>query len=135
MEMSPRSATCFDKGADPNATRANGADALQTAALKSEAEAVRLLLRQGCGPSPADHSGNTALMSAFLNVGEPEMDRSLLAAGSDVNAFNTDAGQRPMGPITTFQLTPLMYAAPAADPAHHRHAVKGGRARQCRGSP
>jgi len=116
----------LDKGADPNATRANGADALQTAALKSEAEAVRLLLAKGADPRRADRSGNTALMSAFLNVGEPEMVRSLLAAGSDVNAFNTDAGQRPMGPITTFQLTPLMYAAPAADPAIIATLLKAG---------
>lgn len=54
------------------------------------------------------------------------MVRSLLAAGSDVNAFNIDAGQRPMGPITTFQLTPLMYTAPAADPAVIATLLKAG---------
>jgi ankyrin repeat protein len=114
------------KGADVKATRANGADALQTAALKSEPEAVKLLLAKGADARRADKSGVTALMNAFLNVGDPEMVRLLLEAGSDVNAFNTDGGHRPIGPITTFRLTPLMYAAPAADPAVIATLLKAG---------
>ena len=106
----------LEKGADVKAIRANGSDALQLAALKSEPEAVKLLLEKGADPHRADKSGVTALMNAFLNVGDPETVRMLLDAGSEINAFNTDGGHRPIGPITTFRLTPLMYAAPAADP-------------------
>ena len=116
----------LDKGADAKAVRDNGDDALQTAALKSEPEAVKLLLDKGADPHRANKAGVTALMNAFLNVGNPEMVRLLLAAGSDVNTFNTDGGHRPIGPITTFRLTPLMYAAPAADPAVIATLLKAG---------
>lgn len=116
----------LEKGADPKATRAGGSDVLQTAAFKSEAEVVRLLLAKGANARRADDSGSTALMSAFLNVAEPEMVQSLLASGADVNAFNKDAGRRPVGPITTFRLTPLLYAAPAADPAIIATLLKAG---------
>src|SRR5579871_4838209 len=116
----------LEKGADVKPIRANGSDALQIAALKSEPEAVKLLLDKGADAHGADKSGVTALMNAFLNVGDPEMVRLLLAAGSDVNAFNTDGGHRPVGPITTFRLTPLMYAAPAADPAVIATLLKAG---------
>ena len=116
----------LEKGADPKATRANGGDALQAAALKSEAEAVRLLLAKGADARRADNAGTTALMNAFLNVAEPEMIRLLLAAGANVNAFNTDGGHRPAGPITTFRLTPLLYAAPAAEPSTIRMLLKAG---------
>jgi ankyrin repeat protein len=116
----------LDKGADPKAVRDNGDDALTTAALKSEPETVKLLLAKGADPHRANKAGVTALMNAFLNVGDPEMVRMLLAAGSDVNAFNTDGGHRPIGPITTFHLTPLMYAAPAADPAVIATLLKAG---------
>ncbi len=116
----------LEKGADAKATRTNGADALQTAALKSEPQAVKLLLDKGADARRVDKSGVTALMNAFLNVGDPEMVRMLLAAGSDVNAFNTDGGHRPIGPITTFHLTPLMYAAPAADPSVIATLLKSG---------
>lgn len=116
----------LDKGADAKAVRDNGDDALLTAALKSEPEAVKLLLDKAADPHRANKAGVTALMNAFLNVGDPEMVRLLLAAGSDVNAFNTDGGHRPIGPITTFRLTPLMYAAPAADPAVVATLLKAG---------
>jgi len=116
----------LDHGADAKALRDNGGDALQVAALKSETEAVRLLLAKGADAHRADASGVTALMNAFLNVGEPEMVKLLLAAGSDVNAFNTVAGKRPIGPITTFQLTPLMFAAPAGEPAVIATLLKAG---------
>jgi ankyrin repeat protein len=116
----------LEKGADAKAIRANGSDALQIAALKSEPEAVKLLLAKGADAHRADKSGVTALMNAFLNVGDPEMVRMLLDAGSDINAFNTDGGHRPIGPITTFRLTPLMYAAPAADPAVIGTLLKAG---------
>jgi ankyrin repeat protein len=116
----------LEKGADAKAIRANGGDALQTAAFKSETEVVRLLLSKGADARRADDSGITALMNAFLNVGEPEMVRLLLAAGSDVNAFNTYGGRTINGPITTFRLTPLAYAAPAADPAAIAMLLKAG---------
>jgi ankyrin repeat protein len=116
----------LEKGADAKATRASGGDALQTAALKSEVEAVRLLLAKGADAHRADNAGSTALMSAFLNVADREMVRLLLDAGADVNAFNTDAGRRPVGPVTTFRLTPLLYAAPAADPGTIAMLLKAG---------
>src|SRR3984893_9289704 len=108
----------LEKGADAKAIRTNGGDALQTAAFKTEAEVVRLLLSKGADARRADDSGVTALMNAFLNGGEPAMVRLLLAAGSDVNAFNTYGGRTINGPITTFHLTPLAYAAPDANPAN-----------------
>ncbi len=107
----------LEKGADPRATRANGGDALQTAAFKSEPEAVGALLGKGADARRADDFGVTALIQAFLNVGDPESVRLLIAAGSDVNAFNTKAGQVKNGPVTTFRLTPLAYAAPTAGPS------------------
>jgi ankyrin repeat protein len=116
----------IEKGADVKAIRGNASDALQIAALKSEPEAVKLLLEKGANAHRADKSGVTALMNAFLNVGDPETVRTLLDAGSDINAFNTDGGHRPIGPITTFRLTPLMYAAPAADPSVIATLLKAG---------
>ena len=107
----------LQKGADPKATRANGGDALQTAAFKSEPEAVSALLAKGATARGADDRGVTALMNAFLNVGDPESVRLLIAAGADVNAFSTGAGRTKNGPITTYRLTPLAYAAPAASPS------------------
>ena len=116
----------LEKGADPKATRANGGDALQAAAFKSEAEAVRLLLAKGADARRADGSGGTALMGALLNVAEPESVRLLLAAGADVNAYNTNGGSTINGPITTFHLTPLLYAAPAADPSTIAMLLRAG---------
>src|SRR5712691_9690281 len=116
----------LEKGADPKATRANGGDALQIAAFKSEAGGVGALLAKGADARRADDFGVTALIDAFLNVAEPEMVRLLLAAGSDVNAFNTKAGRVKNGPITTFRLTPLSYAAPAADPSTIAMLLRAG---------
>ena len=114
----------LEKGADAKATRASGGDALQTAALKSEVEAVRLLLAKGADAHRADNAGSTALMSAFLNVAEPEMVRLLLDAGADVNAFNTDAGRRPVGPVTTFRLNSLAVCRAGRRSRDHRHAAQ-----------
>ena len=115
----------LEKGADLKAARANGVDALQTAAWKGEAEVVRQLLAKGADPHHADNEDGTALMLSFTSV-DVESPRLLAAAGADVNAANTSAGRVKNGPIALVHLTPLMFAAPDADPAAIAMLLKAG---------
>ena len=115
----------LEKGADVRAVSASGSDALQTAAGKGEAEMVRLLLEKGADPRKADEGGYTALLNAFSQK-EPTRVRMLLASGSDVNAANISSGEVKNGPIQLIHLTPLLLAAPDAEPATIKALLSAG---------
>jgi ankyrin repeat protein len=118
----------LEKGADINAVSDGGADALQTAAYKGDAEMVRLLLAKGADPHRADQGGYTALLNA-LQSGDPTGVRMLIDAGSDVNAANTFSGTVKNGPIDLVHLTPVFLAAPDSGlPVVKALLAKGARA-------
>jgi ankyrin repeat protein len=115
----------LDKGADPKAVSATGADALENASLKGDPEMTRLLLARGADARHADKANETALLQAFESPGS-ETGRLLLAAGADVNAANTFAGTVKNGPIALVHQTPLLLAASAGDAAAIALLLKAG---------
>lgn len=115
----------LDKGADLKAEGPQGADALQTAALKGDVEMVRLLLQKGADPKRADQGGSTALLNSF-SVTDAERVKILLEAGSDVNATNTFAGQVKNGPIALVHMSPMFVAASDAPPATIKALLSSG---------
>ena len=100
------------RGADPNATVADGEPALMTVARTGNANAVRVLLAHGADANAKDTwRGQTALMWAAIE-NNAAAAQVLLEAGADVHARSNFAppqiGQRPGGGEGGF--TPLLFA-------------------------
>jgi ankyrin repeat protein len=106
----------IEKGANVKEARPTGADYLMRAAEHEHLSTVRLLLDKGLDPHRADGAGDTALAAALVCDGGAKA-RMLIEAGSDVNAFNTDAGRVKNGPIASTRVTPLMLAATCGEAA------------------
>lgn len=84
------------KGADPNEGRFTGVPPLILAAVRQDAELVRLMAAKGADLDVRDRSGATALMwSAFNDTGDAAMVEALLALGADPLAPNK-AGEIPL---------------------------------------
>lgn len=115
----------IEKGADVKVEGPNGADALQTAALKGDLETIRLLLQRGADPKRADQAGFTALLNAF-SFTDAERARILIDAGSDVNATNKFAGMVKNGPIDLVHMSPMFLAASDAEPHTIQALLKSG---------
>jgi hypothetical protein len=79
-----------------------------------DADTVKLLLDRGADAQRADKGGATALQNA-TTFPDAKRIRTLLQAGSDVNAFSTFAGMVKNGPIALTHMTALMTAAPYSD--------------------
>ena len=72
----------LNQGADPNATDADGDNALMISALYSSATCMDLLLQKGADPNKTNLAGETALM---WSVHELSKTRLLLNHGAEVN--------------------------------------------------
>ena len=72
----------LEMGADPNATRSDGAPAVVVAAKRRDARLVDALLAGGAEVDAADKDGRTALMHA-VERGSDEIVASLLCAGAN----------------------------------------------------
>ena len=83
----------IDKGVNVNAQRENGVSALMLAAGKGNANAVKLLIKNGANPDQVDSDGATSLMWAAsrFNVSVfREISAALLAAGADAGHKRKD---------------------------------------------
>jgi uncharacterized protein len=72
----------LQRGADPNATRSDGAPAIVIAAMRTDASLVGELLAGGADADAADANGRTALMHA-VERGADGIVASLLCAGAE----------------------------------------------------
>ena len=116
----------LEKGADVKAEGGQaGSDALQTAAFKGDPAMIRMLLQKGVDPKRLDKGGFNALLNSF-SVTDGERVRILVDSGSDVNAANTFAGMVKNGPIDLVHTTPLISAAPDAEPTTVKALLKAG---------
>ncbi|HZL57949.1 MAG TPA: ankyrin repeat domain-containing protein [Bryobacteraceae bacterium] len=115
----------IDKGADLKMLHSTGADFLMRAAGHEDVKTIRLLLDRGFDTHRADQSGETSLTEA-VSCDSGDKARMLIEAGSNVNAFTTDAGSVKNGPIDAFGVTPLMFAATCGDTALASALLKTG---------
>src|SRR6202050_3198262 len=82
------------KGADVNATGADGATAIMYAAANDDLELVRALIKAGANVKLANQFGTSALTEAAIIGSAPVID-ALLKAGADPN-FKTPDGETPL---------------------------------------
>src|SRR5262245_12368585 len=78
------------RGAEVNATNAQGASALMRAA--TDPPKIRLLLEHGADPKARSAIGNTALILAARTANSHVAIRELLAHGAEANATNNFGG-------------------------------------------
>jgi ankyrin repeat protein len=102
-----------ERGADVNASRADGATALLWAAHWDALEMIDVLLRAGARVNAAEDHGVTPLARACENASLPAVER-LLKGGADPNARQTSG------------LTPLMIAAETGNVALARTLLVHG---------
>jgi ankyrin repeat protein len=79
----------LELGADPNATRSDGAPAIVIAAMRRNASLVDELLAGGADVEAADSNGRTALMHA-VERGSDQIVASLLCAGANKDTKAVD---------------------------------------------
>ena len=77
--------TLLDRGADANATQADGMTALHWAVYNDDADTARLLVRSGANVNAANRYGVPPLSLACTN-GNADLVKLLLEAGADANA-------------------------------------------------
>jgi ankyrin repeat protein len=82
------------KGANVNATAADGTTAIMYAAANGDLELVRALIKAGANVKPANQFGTSALTEAAIIGSAPIVD-ALLKAGADPNFKNID-GETPL---------------------------------------
>jgi ankyrin repeat protein len=82
------------KGADVNATDADGATAIMYAAANNDPELVRALIKAGANVKLANQFGTSALTEASI-IGATPIIEALLKAGADPN-FRTPDGETPL---------------------------------------
>ncbi|MDE3197111.1 MAG: ankyrin repeat domain-containing protein [Acidobacteriota bacterium] len=115
----------MEKGADPKAKRPSGADYLMRAAEYQDPAMVHFLLDKGLDPHAAAASGITALHTSLECTNDSNAS-ILLKAKSNVNAATIDAGRVKNGPIDSFGLTPLMFAASCGDAPSVAALIRAG---------
>jgi ankyrin repeat protein len=113
------------KGADPKVRSPGGVDYLERSAGRQDASIVSMFLEKGLDPHRADDSGGTALLDSLRCDGGAKA-RILIRAGSDVNAFDTNAGKVRNGPIESIGETPLMDAAVCGETSVVADLLKAG---------
>jgi ankyrin repeat protein len=113
-----------DKGAQPLSIRPNGVDYLMRAAQHHDVSGVQYLLDNKLDPHRVTPGGNALSDSLVCDGGAKA--KLLIAAGSDVNAFNTNAGRVKNGPIEATGETPLMLAAACAESGTAAELLKAG---------
>ena len=86
---------------------------------------MRFLLDRGLDPHRANGSGETALLESMACDGGAKARRAI-AAGADVNAFNTYAGSVKNGPIESTGETPLMLSAACGETDVMEALIKAG---------
>jgi len=86
--------TLLSQQADVNATQADGATALQWAAINGDSEMADLLMAAGANVKAANREGVTALYLAALHGNAPMIQR-LVGAGADPNGRGA-AGETPL---------------------------------------
>jgi uncharacterized protein len=82
------------KGADVNATGADGTTAIMYAASNGDLELVRALIKAGANVKQANQFGTSALTEAAI-IGSAPIIEALLKAGADPN-FKTPNGETPL---------------------------------------
>jgi uncharacterized protein len=82
------------KGADVNATAADGSTAIMYAAANGDLELVRALIKAGANVKLANQFGTSALTEAAI-IGSAPIIETLLKAGADPN-FKTPNGETPL---------------------------------------
>jgi ankyrin repeat protein len=82
------------KGADVNATAADGTTAIMYAAANGDVELVRALIKAGANVKLANQFGTSALTEAAI-IGSGPIIEALLKAGADPN-FKTPNGETPL---------------------------------------
>jgi ankyrin repeat protein len=82
------------KGANPNATGADGTTPIMWAAANDDLELVRALIRAGANVKATNHFGTSAITEAGIIGSAPVID-ALLDAGADPNTRNPE-GETPL---------------------------------------
>src|SRR5690349_19653226 len=82
------------KGANVNATGADGATAIMYAAANNDLELVRALIKAGANVKVANQFGSSAITEAAIIGSAPVLD-ALLKAGADAN-YKTPDGETPL---------------------------------------
>jgi ankyrin repeat protein len=110
----------LDQGADPKAKPGRAGGPVVSAAIAGDAATLKLLLDKGADAderaSIGSRRGSTALMLAATS-GCRECVQLLLDHGADVNARSDPAAVVKAGLQDIGELTPLLSAAPGANPA------------------
>ena len=78
----------IDHGADVNAANKNNITALMIACIKSNADAINILLKAGADPNIANANGETCLKYAVKASCNKEVLVAIIHHGTDVNATN-----------------------------------------------
>ncbi len=102
------------KGGDVNAAQGDGTTALHWAAMKGDAEMVRLLATAGANLRATTRLGGYTPLYLAARAGHYEAVAALLAAGADVHQTSTTGA------------TPLMLAAAAGDTRTVTALIEGG---------
>ncbi len=113
------------KGADTKVISSAGADYLERSAARQDASIVSMFLEKGLDPHRADNNGATALIDSLRCDGGAKA-RILIGAGSNVNAFDTNAGNVRNGPIESIGETPLMDAGVCGETSVVADLLKAG---------